>query len=103
MANLKIVVFVAVLVMFARQVASNDFMALEDLQAPSAADSTAVKTNRPVSVEKEAENLKKIDNELTLECARKHIKSCELGSKCRQIICPADTIKEVSKTQHSIH
>lgn len=102
MANLKIVVFVAVLVMFARQVASNDLMDFEDSAVPSTDDSTVAKQNKPSSLQNQAENSAIIDNELTLECAKKHIKACEAGNKCRQIICPANSIKEVSR-QLNVH
>ena len=66
---------------------------LQDVKEPSLSEGD----NGVVSTEEEIPEEAVSPGEVLLnECANMHIKSCEQQRQCRQVICPTETLEEVS-------
>lgn len=97
MATLKLSLFITFLVM-CMWVAHSAGIELADTQAPTQiVDGTAPATEETSAPTETTETaFTPEDKELLEECANKFIKSCEIGRKCRQVVCPSDATSDVS-------
>ena len=88
MATLKAILFIAVLIMTFAAV-SSEGLSLSD-ESANASELSEVSSTTAGFVS-EANPVEVSSKELLTTCANKFIKSCEQGSICRQIVCPAQT------------
>lgn len=96
MATLKALILAAIMMMCLFAACAEDLVQAEETTQVSTEEITTASVEKTVTEEKPVTSeFTPEEEELVAQCAAKHIKSCEQGRLCRQVICPTEAKNEV--------
>lgn len=97
MATLKTLILAVMMMMCLFVACAEDLVHADEATQVGSEETTTTSAKKEIVNEPEQVNseITPEEEKLLAQCAVKHIKSCEQGRLCRQVICPAEAKSEV--------